>query len=207
MHDRLDHDPMKYDPRKDDPRSHDPDEALLGAALRALPASAPARDLWPEMTSRIRRRGAVRKAVWFTLPAAFAAGIALTFAWPQLHRHAPLPAFTPVATQTSSHAATPAAAANDLAALQASSQQWQAWVQKLDRDGAPLDGRQLTQAVALQDRIGLVDLQLSAARNPSTTADLWQQRITLLQQLGLLHLQPYLVATQRPANSDHLISM
>ncbi|WIG54550.1 MAG: hypothetical protein OJF61_000336 [Rhodanobacteraceae bacterium] len=181
----------------------------LGAALRALPAGAPPRDLWPEMAARVRRRGAVRKAVWFTLPAAFAAGIALTFAWPQFHRHAAPPAFTPVATQTSSHAGTPAAAAaaNDLAALQASSQQWQAWVQKLDRDGAPLDGRQLTQAVALQDRIGLVDLQLSAARNPSTTADLWQQRITLLQQLGLLHLQPYLVATQRPANSDHLISM
>ena len=204
MHDRLDHDFMKYDPRKDDPR--DPDETSLGAALRALPASAPARDLWPEMALRARRRGAVRKAVWFTLPAAFAAGIALTFAWPQFHRHATPPAFTPVATQTSSHAATPAAA-NDLAALQASSQQWQAWVQKLDRDGAPLDGRQLTQAVALQDRIGLVDLQLSAARNPSTTADLWQQRITLLQQLGLLHLQPYLVATQRPANGEHLISM
>ena len=202
MNDRPDHDFMNYDPRKDD--SRDPDEAALGAALRALPASTPTRDLWPEVAARVRRRGGARKAVWFTLPAAFAAGIALTFAWPQLHRHAaPL---TPVAAQTSSHAAT-AATANNIDALQASSQQWQAWVQKLDRDGAPLDGRQLTQAVALQDRIGLVDLQLSAARNPSTTADLWQQRITLLQQLGLLHLQPYLVATQRPANGDHLISM
>jgi hypothetical protein len=205
MHDRLDHDPMNYDPRQDGPG--DPDDASLGAALRALPASAPARDLWPEMAARVRRRGAARKAVWFTLPAAFAAGLALTFAWPQFHRHAASPAFTPVATQSSSHAATPKAAANDLAALQASSQQWQAWVQKLDRDGAPLDGRQLTQAVALQDRIGLVDLQLSAARNPSTTVELWQQRITLLQQLGLLHLQPYLVATQRPANGEHVISM
>jgi hypothetical protein len=148
----------------------------------------------------------VRKAVWFTLPAAFAASIALTYAWPQFHRHAASPAPSSVAAQTSSHAPAPAAV-NNLDALQASSQQWQAWVQKLDRDGAPLDGRQLTQAVALQDRIGLVDLQLSAARSPSTTAGLWQQRITLLQQLGLLHLQPYLVATQRPAGSDHLISM
>lgn len=203
MHDRLDHDPMKYDPRKDDPR--DPHEAALGAALRALPASAPGRDLWPEMAARVRRRGTVRKAVWFTLPAAFAAAIALTFAWPQFHRHAAPPAFTPVVAQSSSHAATPVV--NGIDALQASSQQWQAWVQKLDRNGAPLDGRQLTQAVALQDRIGLVDLQLSAARDPSTTARLWQQRITLLQQLGLLHLQPYLVASQRPAGNDHLVSM
>ena len=200
MHDRLDHDFMK-----DDPREYDPDEAVLGAALRALPAGTPARDLWPEMASRVRRRGAVRKAIWFTLPAAFAAGMALTLAWPQFHRHTASPASTPVTTQTSSHAAP--TVVNGLGALQASSQQWQAWVQKLDRDGAPLDGRQLTQAVALQDHIGLVDLQLSAARDPSTTAGLWQQRITLLQQLGLLHLQPYLAATQRPATNDHLISM
>ena len=200
MHDRLDHDFMN-----DESRQYDPNEAALGVALRALPASAPARDAWPELASRIRRRNVTRKAVWFTLPAAFAAGMALTLAWPHLHRPAVSPAFTPVATQASGHAATPPA--NNIDALQASSQQWQAWVQKLDRNGAPLDGRQLTQAVAFQDRIGLVDLQLSAARNPSTTADLWQQRITLLQQLGLLHLQPYLVATQRPASNDHLISM
>lgn len=203
MHDRLDHDFMKDDPWKHDPGK---DEAALAAALRALPASMPTRDAWPELASRIRRRRAVRKAVWFTLPAAFAAALALTLAWPQLHRRAASPPPARVAMQTSHHAATPAASA-DIDALQASSQQWQAWVQKLDRNGAPLDGRQLTQAVALQDRIGLVDLQLSAARNPSTTADLWQQRITLLQQLGLLHLQPYLVATQRPASNDHLISM
>lgn len=200
MHDRLDHDFMKNDPRK-----YDSDEAALGAALRALPASTPARDAWPELASRIRRRGAARKVVWFTLPAAFAAGIALTLAWPQFRLHTPPPASAPVATQTSSHAATPAA--HDLGALQASSQQWQAWVQKLDRDGAPLDGPQLTQAVSLQDRIGLVDLQLSAARDPSTAAGLWHQRITLLQQLGLLHLQPYLAATRRPAGNDHVISM
>ena len=80
-------------------------------------------------------------------------------------------------------------------------------VHALVRDGAPLDGQQLAQAVSLQDRIGLVDLQLSAAHNGATTADLWQQRITLLQQLGLLHLQPYLAASQGSASNDHVISM
>lgn len=211
MHDRLDHDFMKHDPMNRDPGKRDPgkDEAALAAALRALPASTPTRDAWPELASRIRRRSVVRKAVWFTLPAAFAAALALTLAWPQFHRRAVASAPARVAMQTSRHAAAPAAlaASTDIDALQTSSQQWQAWVQKLDRNGAPLDGRQLTQAVGLQDRIGLVDLQLSAARNSSTTADLWQQRIALLQQLGLLHLQPYLVATQRPASNDHLISM
>ena len=196
MRDRLDHDSMKHDPGKD--------EATLAAALRALPASAPARDAWPELAARIRRRRATRKTVWFTLPAAFAAGIALTLAWPRLHLSAPTPAPAHI-VQTPR----PAGAGNapDLAALQTSSRQWQAWVQNLDRDGAPLDGRQLAQAVSLQDRIGLVDLQLSAARKPATLADLWQQRIALLQQLGLLHLQPYRVAEQTATDSNHAISL
>lgn len=197
MHDRLDHDPMNRDPRGAD--------AALAAALRALPAHAPTRDGWPQLAARVRRRRIARKTVWFTLPAAFAAGIALAFAWPHGQPH-PAPAPSRVAVRApTDHAATPATP--DLAALQASSRQWQAWVQTLARDGAPLDGPQLTQAVALQDRIGLVDLQLSAARNGSTSAGLWQQRITLLQQLGLLHLQPYLATSQRPAGNDHFISM
>lgn len=198
MHNRLDHDPMNHDPRDDD--------ATLAAALRALPASAPTRDAWPELASRIRRRRVVRKTVWFTLPAAFAAGIALALAWPHVQPRPSPSAHAQVAAKSSTGPAA-TVATPDVNALQASSQQWQAWVQNLDRNGAPLDSRQLTQAVALQDRIGMVDLQLSAARNPSTAADLWQQRITLLQQLGLLHLQPYLVTTQRPTGGDHVISM
>jgi hypothetical protein len=95
----------------------------------------------------------------------------------------------------------------DVAALQASSAQWQDWVQSLSRSGAPLDGRALASAVALQDRIGMVDLQLSAARTPATAAGLWQQRITLLQQLGLLHLQPYTVAEQTHPARNRVISM
>ena len=190
MHDRLDHPRMNED-------------ASLAAALRALPGSSPAPQVWSELAARIRRRRAVRKTVWFTLPAAFAAGIALTLAWPRLHVPTPPPAPARVV-----QAHRPAGAGNaDLAALQTSSRQWQAWVQDLDRDGAPLDGRQLAQAVALQDQIGLVDLQLSAARKPATLADLWQQRIALLQQLGLLHLQPYRLAEQAATDSNHAISL
>jgi hypothetical protein len=95
----------------------------------------------------------------------------------------------------------------DVAALQASSAQWQNWVQNLSHNGAPLDGRALANAVALQDRIGMIDLQLSAARSPATAAGLWQQRITLLQHLGLLHLQPYAVAEQTRPTYNRVISM
>ncbi|MGH8116122.1 MAG: hypothetical protein ACREP0_12695 [Rhodanobacteraceae bacterium] len=174
------------------------EDASLGAALRALPAVAPAQDAWPALAARVRRRRTVRRTVWYSLPPAFGLGIALVFAWPHLHlRTAPPPAQL---AQPSTRDV--GAGARDVAALQAKSTQWQAWVRDLDHNGAPPDGRQLAQAVVLQDRIGLVDLQLSAARNPATVADLWQQRIALLQQLGLVYLQPYRVADQpHPGNA------
>ncbi len=180
MQDRLDHHRMN-------------DDAALGKALRALPAGAPARDTWPDLAARIRHRHVVRRTAWFSLPAAFTVGIALTLAWPYIHPRGPAPAPVRIAAQP---AVADAGTAPKLDALQASSRQWQAWLQKLERNGAPLDGRQLSQAVALQDQIGLVDLQLSATRNPANAGDLWRQRIALLQELGLLHLQPYSVAAR-----------
>lgn len=203
MHDRLDHHGMNDNMN---------DEASLAAALLALPACEPPHDTWPALAAHLRRRRTVRKAVWFTLPAAFAAGIAL--AWPHLHLRAPLPAPVRIAQPAAPGATRPSATkpsaikpVTEVAALQTSSGQWQAWVQKLDRTGAPLDGRALATAVTLQDRIALVDLQLSAARNPATVASLWEQRITLLQQLGLLHLQPYMVAEQAQPARAHAIPM
>jgi hypothetical protein len=196
MHDRLDHHRMNED-------------STLAAALQALPADTPPRDAWPQLATRLRRRQRVRHVARIALPAALAAGIALVFAWPHVHLHpgtqspeqiAQQPANT---TQTSrAERSTPA---TNLAALQNRSRQWQSWVAQLDREGAPLDGRALATAVALQNRIGLVDLQLSAARDSTTAAQLWQQRITLLQQLGLLHLRPYTVARQVRATPDTIV--
>ena len=196
MHDRLDHHGM----------NDMSDEASLAAALRALPANTPPQEAWRNLSGRIGRRRAVRRTVWFTLPAAFAAGIALAFAWPHLNLRAPSPPSARVA-QTPSSAKPHTGPVPDVAALQASSAKWQNWVQSLSHNGAPLDGRALASAVALQDRIGMVDLQLSAARSPAAAAGLWQQRITLLQQLGLLHLQPYMVAEQTHPARNRVISM
>ena len=202
MHDRLDHHGMNDGMN---------DEASLTAALRALPPCEPPHDTWPALAAQLLRRRAVRKTVWFTLPAAFAAGIALAFAWPHLHLRAPMQAPVRIASPATANAPRGTHVVNqvapNIAALQASSTQWQTWVQNLDRDGAPLDGRALANAVSLQDRIGVVDLQLSAARNPATVASLWQQRITLLQQLGLLHLQPYTLAEQTHAVPGRAIPM
>ena len=70
--------------------------------------------------------------------------------------------------------------------------------------GVSLAGLAIAQAVALQDRIGLIDLQLSASPDRVISASLWQQRIELLQRLGALHLQPYAVAdhaTHKPTDT------
>lgn len=183
MHDRPDHHRMN-------------DEATLAAALRALPESAPPADGWARLAARSRRRRALRRSAWWALPAACAAALALFVALP----HAPSPS-APRAQRTTTPTPAQQQAAPSIAALQASSTQWQAWVQQLNANGAPLDGRALANAVALQDRIGLIDLQLSSSRDAATTATLWRQRITLLQQLGLLHLEPQLVASE--ARDDH----
>jgi hypothetical protein len=170
----------------------------LAAALRALPEATPPRESWERIAARIARRRRVRTALRIAVPAALAAGVAIAIVVPDLW---PSPA-----PSTAPRAHAPIAAAHisesDLAALRTQSQRLQAWVQTLDRGGAPLDGNALAGAVALQDRIGLVDLQLSAATNPATRASLWQERNTLLQQLGLLHLRPYTVAEHTQATPD-----
>lgn len=180
MHDRLDHHRMN-------------DDASLAAALRSLPTAVPSLDVLPALLSRIRRRQRLRRALHTGLPAALAAGVAIAVIAPRFAAHHAPAASGATATGTTSRSAP---ARVDLAKLQESSHQWQAWVAKLDREGAPLDSHALDEATGLQDRIALVDLQLSAARDPATSAELWQQRITLLQQLGLLHLQPYALARQ-----------
>ncbi|MGH8147050.1 MAG: hypothetical protein ACREPY_12015 [Rhodanobacteraceae bacterium] len=189
MHDRLDHHRMNQD-------------AALAAAMQALPADTPPRDAWPQLAARLRRRRHVRRVARIALPAALAAGIALVFVWPHVHLHRSAQPPVRIVQPSPAARSTPAA---DLATLQSRSRQWQAWVARLDREGAPLDGRALATAVGLQDRIGLVDLQLSAARDSTTAAQLWQHRITLLQQLGLLHLQPYTVARQTRATSNTIV--
>ncbi len=193
MHDRPDHDSMNQD-------------AHLRAALRALPTERPPEDGWPALARRARRRRAARRITWTALPAALAAGVALALLWPRAPLQSAKPASTPVARQSA--AMQPRApTANSLAALQASSRQWQHWVQTLDDNGAPLNGRALAEAVSVQDRIALIDLQLSATHDPATLDTLWRQRISLLQRLGLLHLAPHTVAARSDAATLPTIPM
>lgn len=175
MHDEFDRQRMNSD-------------AALAAALRALPPSTPPRDGWERLAVRVGHRRRVRTTLRIAIPAALAAGVALAIGLPHLQ---PVPSPAPRVARQAAPKRTPT---TDLDALREQSRRLQAWVQTLDRGGAPLDGDALARAVALQDRIGLVDLQLSAARDPGSRAALWQQRNELLQRLGLLHLETYAVA-------------
>lgn len=175
------------------------DEAALAAALRALPDAMPPQEGWERLSARIARRRRARTTLRVALPAALAAGVTIALAMPHLWpAHSP-----PSVPRLAQHAPVPARASEaGLAALRTRSQHLQEWVRTLDLNGAPLNGDALASAVALQDRIGLVDLQLSAATDPATRASLWQERNLLLQQLGLLHLQPYTVAEHTQATRN-----
>ena len=180
MHDRLDRQRMNED-------------AALAAALRGLPASDPPNDGWQRLAVRIAHAKRRRTLLRVALPAALAAGLALALWLPHMQR-APLPV-----RAMAQHAVSHSASIADVAALRAHSQRLQDWVRTLDRNGAPLDNVALADAVAMQDRIGLIDLQLSATSDPAASAALWQQRNALLERLGLLRLQPYAVAMQTRA--------
>ena len=186
MHDEAHHEPVNGDP-------------ALAAALRALPSAMPPSDGWQRLAGRVARRRRMRTRLRIAVPAALAASVAMALTLPQWWpAHAPSSA-----PRVIRQAAVPSRApGTDLDALRTQSQRLQAWVRALDRDGTPLNGDALAGAVALQDRIGLVDLQLSAATDPAARASLWQERNTLLQQLGLLHLQPYTVAEHARATAD-----
>ena len=177
------------------------DDAALAAALRAMPDAAPPHDGWPALAARVARRRRMRAMLRVGVPAALAAGVALAAALPHLW-----PARAPSAPRVAQQENVSASTAAEVGALRAQSRRLQAWVRTLEHDGAPLSGDALAGAVAVQDRIGLVDLQLSAATDPAARASLWQERNLLLQQLGLLHLQPYSVAEHaRPTRGETTI--
>lgn len=172
------------------------DEPALATALRALPAATPPDLGWERLATRIDRTRRHRMMLRIALPIALAAGVAVAIGLPRMQR-------MPEPAPRMARQVTPERAPDSgLAALRLQSQHMQAWVQALDRDGAPLRGEALATAVTLQDRIGLIDLQLTAARDPEARAALWQQRVALLARLGSLRLQPYVAVDRNQSTSN-----
>ena len=51
-------------------------------------------------------------------------------------------------------------------------------------------------AAELEDLVGLVDVQLSAARSASESLPLWRQRVALLEDLAAVRSEPFTLAAE-----------
>jgi hypothetical protein len=171
-------------------------ERGLAAALRALPQEAPQPDLWPDLARALSQRR--QPSRWrYALPAALAAGIALAVLaprWPLEPNAAPAPGAPAVAAVTP---AVPTAQKPDdsaeLDVLHQRSQSLERWIAAFTAN-APQDSRDLMAAVEVEDLIGLVDVQLDAARGDGDALPLWRQRVALLQDLATIRGNAFAVA-------------
>jgi hypothetical protein len=169
-------------------------DGTLAAALRALPDAAPQPDLWPALAQSLQQRRRRPRAWRYALPAALAAGIAFALLLPRTP--APTPQ-APVATTSAATASAPQPAApkDDLAELRRRSQALQDWIGTFAAN-APQDSRGLMAAVEIEDLIGLIDMQLDAARGPDDALPLWRQRVALLEELATVRSHAYAVAVR-----------
>lgn len=154
----------------------------LGSALRALPLAQAPDDLWPRLAAALppaRRRKPLR-AAW---PVAIAAVLLLALIWPR----SPLSPPSPSVAETQ---VTPAPApADELPALRDRSQDLERWLGVLSRQ-SPQDARSLMAAAEIADLVGLVDAQLSVARDDQEAVPLWRQRVGLLEDLAAIRSLP-----------------
>lgn len=164
----------------------------LGAALRALPQATPPGDLRAQLARTLQAR---RTRRCWRVPAALAASILLGL----LLLGRPWTDRGMSASRTGVDLATksvPAASVNtELASLQAYSQRLESWLAGIS-DDAPRDGRNLMAAAELEDLVGLVDVQLSAARSASESLPLWRQRVALLEDLAAVRSEPFSLAAE-----------
>ena len=167
----------------------------LGSALRALPLTQAPDDLWPQLVAALpstRRRKPLR-AAW---PVAIAAALLLALVWPR----SPL---SPPAPSVAETQAVPPAA-DELPALRNRSQDLERWLGVLSQQ-SPQDAPSLMAAAEIADLVGLVDAQLSVARDDQEAVPLWRQRVGLLEDLAAIRsLSVTALANQDAAIPDSI---
>ena len=170
-----------------DSRLTDASRAACAAALRALPECRPDRDLWPDLARALQTRRRSRR-LHMLVPLALAAGLAAFMLWPRQTVQPSLPT-TPLSTagKQATHSA-------ELAALQQRSQSMERWISALSHSAAQ-DSRNLMAAVEVEDLIGLIDIQLGAARDANDVLPLWRKRVRLLEDLATIRASGASVAT------------
>jgi len=139
------------------------------AQLKALPVHRPPRDRWPAVRDTVlaeRRRRRERWGVWSVAAAAVVAGLVV---------------FRPFWTG-------PVAGA-ELARVKQQSATLEQQLQRYEPDGRVTTGREAAVASALEDRIAVIDGELTRMDrpdfgvHPTELVKLWQQRVDLMRQL------------------------
>ncbi len=165
-----------------------PHEDAFGAMLRSLPPVEPALDLWPVLAAA--RQAEARRSLRRRRLFAIAAAIAVVALVPSLMRHGDTHV-DPVSPSTTSAHDVPSR--SDADELRERSRQLERWLAAAG-ERAPQDARTLMAVAELEDLVGLVDMQLSAARNDAEALPLWRQRVALLEDLAVTRSVPAALA-------------
>ena len=147
------------------------------AALKSLPVFRAPRDRWPVVRESLRlqrRRERVGRYAWASLAAAAA-----------------LVGF--IGVRSLSHSAPADLAAQEVRTLVEESQQLEALLHSIPREGRVVNGATAASIAALEDRIAAVDQGIARAQAVSmpeeSMADLWRVRVALMDQLVDTHVR------------------
>ena len=152
----------------------------LATALRALPSATPPADLWPELARRLAEPRRRRMPRW---PFALAASLLLGLVVARGLFDGPVPA--PDATPTVATTTDTSGVVGELERMRARSRDLEGWLAARPAQ-TDLDAPTLMAAAEVEDLVGFVDLQLSAARDERESLPLWRQRVALLEDLALI---------------------
>ncbi|HXI04483.1 MAG TPA: hypothetical protein VNI57_15020 [Candidatus Saccharimonadales bacterium] len=151
----------------------------MASALRSLPSQRPPRDHWERIHSAIRQeeRAWIPRAVAGTLIALAASFLVLVV----------LPREDTASPDSRSRAASARATDEEIAQLVAKSQRLEGMLRRAGGEVRVTDGWSANTVAELQDRIALVDSQLTgnaaAAITPQQRARLWRTRVDLMTEL------------------------
>jgi hypothetical protein len=165
-------------------------ERSVSAALTQLPLLAPPSDQFARIAIGIaqrKRKQAQRRMTFFAIAAALALAAILPFAL--RNESAPTIAHQP-ATNATNAATNPDAVASNTTSPSDDLIARNQWLEAMVRaQGEPMDAASAYASAELEDLIGMVDVQLSATEEPDRQTALWEQRLSLMQELASVRTQ------------------
>lgn len=174
-------------------------ERSVSLALTQLPLLAPPSDQFARIAIGIaqrQRRRSQRRIAFFAIAAALALAAVLPFALRQASAPTiaqPGPATNAgdsIAADSTNAATNPDATASSTTSPSDDLIARNQWLEAMVRaQGEPMDAASAYASAELEDLIGMVDVQLSATEEPQRQAALWEQRLSLMQELASVRTQ------------------